>query len=439
MDDEEDFLPKSKKPKLHASKPPTSTTSSSKTSAMDMSWMEDEKREEVEGKEASSEGNKKDFASTPRPASPLPPHPSSSQSSSAPSSQAASSQQNSSSQASMKGPKPKQALAPSTHAVEGTPRWSKVWHIETMSDMKEEVSREWKERKESESALPSRSIILLPSHLSSNHVQEMIDIMIETVEGYTSQEREERRKSQKMASSSPLLSSFWYSPPTATHAAAFRRRMEAMKGGESEEERKEGVALSSILRMVPPSLDLHSTIEHIAKVEANDEKEGEKEGKTTTKPFFVIFNDSNWRFKGVGAKSSFHYQIHSMVDDYLKKESEKARAQGSLFSLPSSLSSLIKSRFPVGEPGKSYPVKLPDQIGRLVKLEIPSLCSKTTTSSSNSSHDKSHISLDASSVFIFNAVAPIMVEDSEEAMKKEDKAKWASSLFSSLSSLPSLL
>ena len=471
MDEEEDFLPKSKKPKSLASTASSSKQSSGKSGGLDMSWMdvdeessdktvEPEIRTKEETSSASSDKQSNGTSIKPKPSSlksggmtldellgekqpannskvemdvvqpssssqtsvtqprSTTSTPTSSQSTFLPSSSQPKSQKSTTSITSSNGES--KVSSSSNSAVQ-------VSDVATMKEwIAKKVDESLKAKHDQNGAQPTRTVVLLPWIISNSFVQEILDVMIEYVDEYGREEQAQLKSHLRVSEPTSRLEKyatrFWYAPPEASYAAAFRRRLMTEAKREENNGTNSGLLpLTSYLKMAPPSLKLVEIFQHIT----NEEKkfdvqwQGEPNRENTSSSSdasshsfnLVIINDSLWRFKGIGLRTSMGPQLHAAVDSVLRSAPSPSHKDSSQHA--TTLWALTKLSFEVGEPGKAFPIRLP---------KLPAQTNMAEQIPGNTT-------------MIIHVVHPDLL-DQGDGMPKEVEAKWRACILSALSALP---
>lgn len=306
MDDEENFLPKSKKPKAASS-------TFNKANAMD--WMTDD------APISSTPPTTVKKPETPPPPSPAPTStPTSSQtkedlpSSSLP--PVPSSQGSNKSDSSKKEIdfKKRPALPSSSMDIDTTKQSSfKACQLTSAKELEDEITKlGWN---------PVGTVgLVIPSLGRTATVQESVDCLLETFEHFSS--KANLKKSLKIY--------IW--PETPAWAASLRRRLLALP---TNSEDSTSSTISEMIEMLPPSSSLDSAL------------------PACTQDQLIIVNDSNWRFKGIGTPNSFNVQLNKL---YSTPSNPKA-------SVGPSLLNDTKAIYPVGAEGVAYPVPVSPSSG----------------------------------------------------------------------------
>lgn len=456
MDEEEEFLPKSKKSKFHGSASAAANKANGKSGAFDMSWMvvEEETASKpledtavrsktpspppvapavpVEEKlatqpketsfgaevmEESVEASKPVSAPKPDSRPPISAIPSSSQPKSSTSTPPASQ----SFTPSASQPKSQKSTSSSKSDIKSSVAGKSIVQVESIAEMREIVSKKTEDAYKILSSSPgtraTRTVVLLPYLIYTSFIQESLDIMIEGVSEYG---QEEQGKLQALLEASgldhqleTLTTRFWYAPPAPSHAAAFRRRV--LTSGEVDEE-SGLLPLDAFLKMAPPALSLADVFKHIVKEEGKfDEEYNAENGSGSSQEGshsfnLVIVNESNWRFKGIGVRTSMSPQVFAAVDAALKIVPSSHQESK---TTATSLQALTKQSVEVGEPGKAFPVRLP-------KLVAPP--------------PNTHLDLPLNTTMIVHIVAPGFL-DQDAGMPEDVAARWKGCIWSALSSI----
>jgi len=351
MDDEESFLPKPKKPKLSAVSV-SFPSASSKGNLMD--WMDDE----IVNSEPSTES--KPVVSHPieiRPSEPSNPvnstdskntivssRPSSSQTTTATSTVQSVAEKEA--EQNLKRPAAVQApLRPTQDSISAAQMngGAKALSCKKLSGW-EAMEKEVKaSRVSSDLSLA----LVFPSLGRGFNVQESVDLLLEAFEKYV------------LWSKSGEKVRLWFWPETPVVAAAFRRRMIASAGGCSSSssspswstssshptDKPSGGSsgpISSLITMMPPGSSLSEQLPLIANVVDR----------------VVIVNESNWRFKGIGAANSFNVQLNKL---YSSSSSSSSKSP-----VPSLMSD-TKALYSIGSEGCAYPVPVSPYSALLLK------------------------------------------------------------------------
>jgi hypothetical protein len=233
-------------------------------------------------------------------------------------------------------------------------------HLKTWEELETEMK---KEGKKDENLTESTCALVIPSIGKGYVVQEAIDVFLELAEKYANECGLGKRLK------------IWFWPETVTWAAALRRRLAASSSSPS------GVALSSLIEMLSPGSNL---IDSLPSIKADR---------------VVIVTDSNWRFKGVGAPNSFNVQVNKLYASKIEGENEDNEISKSS-SVPS-LTLETKSIFNVGKECGAYPISVSSHsilrsgitskgvlVSHIIQLIPPSIGEETSPSPSLSTPEQ---------------------------------------------------
>ena len=459
MDEEEEFLPPAKKAKLAASVASAAKKANGKSGAFDMSWMDTDEPaakpsetlsrsttpspppttsevKQANGKVVATKPTETSFGSETELEAPVVENASKASSSQKSDSRPPSSSQPSSSQAktpsstpassqslmpSASQPKQQKSASSSKSDIKGSSTDKSVVEVDSVEKLKEIVAGKIGETHrnaiESGARLPLRTVVLLPYLVSSDFVQEVLDITIEGATEYGHEEQTQLgsliRASQSTTPVSSLATRFWFAPPAPSHAAAFRRRTMVPDDIDSDSDL---LPVTSFIKMTPLNLTLADALQYILKEEQKFDREtketenGSNGSQDLENAFnLIIINDSNWRFKGIGVRTSMAPQIFALADAALKSV---APSQSGASTQATTLQALTKAYFEVGEPGKAFPVLLPKFASRPnTAAELPHNTTK-----------------------IIHVISPSLL-DQDEGMPKDTEAKWRGSVLSAMASL----